>query len=293
MIWRKVHNAQLDADCWNNCVHNSKNEHIYGYTWYLNIVSEDWVGYVLNDYQAVFAVPVRKKLGVLYVFQPEFYQRSDVFGNYNKDSLDALSSEILKSFSKINITTAIKLFEPSEVLKNLILQDYEEQKTSTNTLRNIKKANNNGCQVIEGGNTDCDDAINLFVTNTKYALAKDFKFKFASLTRVLHNNSGLVIKKVIIENKAIAYAVCAKSKSRLTLILLATSAESKTKGAAHMVVQAMVDHSKSLNLIFDFEGSNNPGIARFYKSFGAKVESYFYFDQKLVLGLKNRLLKKA
>lgn len=293
MSWLKLDNSKIDTVRWNRCVLNSKNEHVYGYTWYLKEVAESWVGFVLEDYNAVFGVPVKQKLGFFYIFQPDFYQRSEVFGDYSTADLFDLSAAVLKHFSKINITTAQNLFERSQVLNNLIIPDYLENNISTNTKRNINKAKKADCLVLESGIEDCNEAIDLFVSNTSYKLASNFKSQFLSLTNSLNHNSSLVIRKIIKQNENIAFAVCAKSERRLTLLLLANSSESKKYGAAHLLIQSLLEYSKLLHLIFDFEGSNNPGIARFYKSFGALHEPYFYFDQKLVLGLKNQLLKKV
>ena len=61
------------------CVANSFNRLIYGFSWYLNVVCDDWDALVYNDYEAVFPLPKRKKWGIDYIYQPFFCQQLGVF----------------------------------------------------------------------------------------------------------------------------------------------------------------------------------------------------------------------
>ena len=59
--------------------------------------------------------------------------------------------------------------------------------------------------------------------------------------------------------------------------LLCTSGN-KTKGrsfgASHLVINTFIQQHAGKNMILDFEGSNIPEIAFFFKGFGAKAEEY-------------------
>ena len=67
MIRYQTH-RELDFDKW---IHAYQAEHslIYGFSWYLDAICDDWDGLVMNDYEAVFPLPKRKKGGVPYVYQ--------------------------------------------------------------------------------------------------------------------------------------------------------------------------------------------------------------------------------
>ena len=43
----------VDKTKWNSCVHYASNGEIYGYTWYLDNISKNWMGLVEGDYESV------------------------------------------------------------------------------------------------------------------------------------------------------------------------------------------------------------------------------------------------
>lgn len=44
----------FELNKWNGCVHYAMNGVPYGYSWFLDAVSKDWIGVVENDYESVF-----------------------------------------------------------------------------------------------------------------------------------------------------------------------------------------------------------------------------------------------
>jgi hypothetical protein len=48
------------------------------------------------------------------------------------------------------------------------------------------------------------------------------------------------------------------------------------------VIDSILKKYSETDYILDFEGSMIPGIARFFKSFGAKEEEYFSFKKYVV-----------
>ena len=49
-----IQHKDIDFEKWDACVANSFNRLIYGFSWYLDVVCDDWDALVLNDYEAVF-----------------------------------------------------------------------------------------------------------------------------------------------------------------------------------------------------------------------------------------------
>ena len=74
-----IEHKDIDFEKWDACVANSFNRLIYGFSWYLDVVCDDWDALVLNDYEAVFPLPKRKKWGIEYVYHPFFCQQLGVF----------------------------------------------------------------------------------------------------------------------------------------------------------------------------------------------------------------------
>src|SRR5687768_17286505 len=90
---------EIDKQKWDRCIDNAADGLIYGYSFYLDSMADDWCGLVLNDYEAVMPLPFRKKFGMRYVYQPAFIAQLGVFGgNGNKDTYDAFLNAIPASF---------------------------------------------------------------------------------------------------------------------------------------------------------------------------------------------------
>ena len=53
MIITLIDRADIDKTKWNSCVHYATNGEIYGYTWYLDNISKNWMGLVEGDYESV------------------------------------------------------------------------------------------------------------------------------------------------------------------------------------------------------------------------------------------------
>ena len=62
MDLRLLSREAIEAAKWNGCVHYASNSKIYGYTWYLDNVAEEWMGLVEGDYQSVFPLVFNQKL---------------------------------------------------------------------------------------------------------------------------------------------------------------------------------------------------------------------------------------
>jgi len=84
---------QIDKNKWDHCVEKAQNHLTYAYTWYLDIICDQWAGLVEDDYHAVMPLCFNKKLlGYKQLYQPAFNQQAGVF------SLSPLSEEKIKSF---------------------------------------------------------------------------------------------------------------------------------------------------------------------------------------------------
>ena len=51
-------NKEIDFKKYDACIAAAINSRIYAYSWYLNIVADNWDALVLNDYEAVMPLPI-------------------------------------------------------------------------------------------------------------------------------------------------------------------------------------------------------------------------------------------
>jgi hypothetical protein len=64
---------ELDDVKYNNCIAESTQSNVYAFSWYLDIVSDQWSALILNDYEAVMPLTWNSKFKFLnYAIQPFF-----------------------------------------------------------------------------------------------------------------------------------------------------------------------------------------------------------------------------
>jgi hypothetical protein len=82
--------SQVVTEKWDACVKESSNGLIYSTTAYLDAMTDNWHGVVIDDYRAVMAIPWRIKFGFRYSYMPPFMQQLGLTGDFNEADLKAV-----------------------------------------------------------------------------------------------------------------------------------------------------------------------------------------------------------
>ena len=130
---------ELDIDKYNFCVENSIQSRVYAFSWYLDIVSDNWDALVLNDYEAVMPIPWNSKFGLKYVVQPCFCQQLNVYSkrNIDKTILDKFFKSIPIRYLFNNLNLGFQIIHKDIITKqNFIL---ELNKTYDIVFKNYRK----------------------------------------------------------------------------------------------------------------------------------------------------------
>ena len=75
-----IKRQEIDIAKWNRCIASADNGLIYGYSWYLDHMADNWDALVLNDYEAVMPLTWRRKYTIKYLYQPPFCQQLGIYG---------------------------------------------------------------------------------------------------------------------------------------------------------------------------------------------------------------------
>jgi len=172
---RFLHRDEIDDTKWDACVYASFNSLVYAYTWYLDNVADNWDALVLDDYKTVMPLPIRKKWGFTYAYQPFFCQQLGIFSTakLSQEIVNAFFNTIPAHISYINIQTNI-FTKPttgniiSKQKKNFhlpLIPTYEklEHSYNSNTKRNLKKAQKAKVELLE--NAEPSSIIKLYRDN--------------------------------------------------------------------------------------------------------------------------------
>ena len=283
---------EIDFDKYNNCVENAYNTRIYAYSWYLDIVAnKNWEVLVLGDYQAVMPLPfkrVKSKLLKKMIVQPLFCQQLGVF------SLTELLGNTLQNFiiefKKFNIytynfnanNTSFIENEQALIKKNNfelhLKQEYFDIKKNYNKglKSNINKSKKSGLAIKKG--LDFSKFRKMKIENSFHKIKEtDFKKMEALTQKIIHNSKGNFYA-VYKESELVSISFFIKTQKRIIYLLSSANAIGKKTGATSFLLNSMIKKNSEKDMIFDFEGAMIDGLAKFFKSFGAKNNEYLEYN---------------
>lgn len=281
-----IQREEIDTFKWDQCVDNSSNGLVYGYSFYLDCMSKQWDALVLGDYEAVMPLTWNKKYGICYLYQPAFTASLGVFGN-------KLDQEIITRFihaipAKFRLTeiamNAGNYFSDPETIHtlrtNFILplnKDYPSiySNYKENVRRNIKKAMQLGCRAETGIPLDAIVELSKPAMKSLTRIRDEDYLNFEELYRLLYQRKQALTYGVYAANdQLVASCVYFFSHRRSYYILVGNHPNGKVMGASHWLIDCFIRDHAGQDLILDFEGSDLRNLAFFYSSFGAAAERY-------------------
>jgi len=300
-VIRYIDRKDIDDEKWNACLERAFNGNLYGRSWFLDIVADNWAGLVENDYERIFPLVFRRKFGLSYIYQPFFTQQLGLFSTTRLDAgkLEEFIGAIPSRFrrAEMNLNT---LNNPSGTHYKIIPQvnheldlinSYEKirQGYSENLVRNLKKAEKAGLSVSR--NIKPDDIIALFRQNRGKDIGHLGDTDYMRLKRIAYTcmYKGMAGIQGVYDdrNQLVAGAFFIRSHNKAVFLFSGLSDEGRKSGAMPFLIDAYLRHNAGKHLTFDFDGSNDADLARFYKSFGSREVHY----QRVIIDRMPALLK--
>ena len=285
---RYLKHKEIDRERWDQALARSVNGRVYASSWYLDIVSPGWDALVDEDYLSIFPLTHRRKAGIRYLCQPFFTQQLGLFSGAHLTAglLDEFLTAIPERFRFIEIHLN-SLNKPDPAKYELVSRQNHEldliisyenllANYSQNTRRNILKAVESGVTI--GRKVATDELITLFRENfgKKEGVLRfgDYVTLRKLIDQARGNNLGYLTGAYGRDGSLNAAAFFLKERSRIYYLFAASAPEARENGAMFMLVDQSVREHSMKPLTLDFEGGNDPGIGRFYKSFGAAATRY-------------------
>lgn len=270
---------------WDQHLASALNRVPYARAWYLDLVCPGWG--ILFDESRGFLMPIPEKttLGVRRILQPPYCQQLGIFGQHIPDS--ALCDEFighgslrvvqlhiaLNASNQFSENTKGLYFRPDFVLH--LEKSYNElfSRFDENTHRNIKKAEKAGVKIRK---SSVPDSLLQLKWNNRPA---GMQLKFFQLVRqiihqALERNEGEIWYSFAPNNEPLAGCFFLKDDLRSVYLIAASSPKGKESSAMFLLVNRFIETYAGTGRLLDFEGSTIPGIARFFKGFGATKVVY-------------------
>lgn len=298
MNFKCLKHTKIDAEKWNQCINTALNSRIYAYTWHLDRTAVKWDALVWGDYEYVMPLPLGKKLGIKYLYQPAYSQQLGIFPSPPTKVSEAFYEYIYANFRfsdvQLNSENLSRTNESKivfNVRKNFLLplsKSYEQLCTgfSTNTKRNITKGQKYKLNMVTG--IRLEEYLEFKARATPAEITpKNLVVLKTLIAFGLRKGFGKLYGVYTANNELCAAAYFCKHKERLIYFNAATNETGKKLGGMFFLLNALIEQNAEKNIILDFEGSIIPGIARFFAGFGAKAENYYQLNfNRLPLLLK-------
>lgn len=242
-----------------------------------------WMGIILNDYEAVFPICYKKKWGITYCYTPAFIQ---CFSCNNKnENLDLIQKEIQKVAKYGDVMlSATNETNVAQSKCNYILSldtNYEliYKNYKSDLKQNLKKATKENLVYLQSN--DINHAVELYKTIYADRMnginPNDFK-NFKKLCKLFQQSGNCIVREVRnSENNLLAIALLLKDKYRFYNLANSTTILGRKTEANHFLIDRIIHEFSNTNAVFDFEGSDLPGVKTFYQKFGAVNEPYFHW----------------
>lgn len=277
----------IDKTKWDATITECGN--IYAYSWYLDIVHPGWEALVEDDYQAVMPMTGGKKFGINYLYQPYFVQQLGVFSKApltqekQMEFLNAIPKKYRFAEIRLNesntLSNDIKGFEYHRNVLLDLNQDYNAIRAQyhQNTKRNLAKAEGNNLQLVD---TVIPYHVVALFTENRGALLD--KWGDAEYARLITLTQTAVTRKhafiLGVTEKGVGQLICAaifmKTKDRVTFLFSGLTEEGKQRQAMTYLLDQVIQKFANQPITFDFEGSDDDNLSRFYLGFGGHEVKY-------------------
>jgi hypothetical protein len=300
-----IKHKNIDRVKWDTLIDKALNRNCYAYSWYLDLVCEGWDGLVEDDYISVMPVPIGRKMFVDYVYQPMSAQQLGVF------SRNEITQTLVESFLKI-ISERFNYIELNLNYGNVYsftgfsqkeMINYELNLNDLYSVIRMKFKYNTRWQIKEILKT------NLHIEKSKDVLTTINMFKenkghiYTNIKQRNYDTLQKLMESLILMNKAEAWYVKDESgkvmagafflmfEGRIIFLFSGRTEEARNNKSMYFMINSIIEEYSGKNMIFDFVGSNDPGVGHFYKSFGAEEKKYLRI-KKNTLPFFIRWLKK-
>lgn len=294
-----VTHEHIDMTLWDECIAAAPNGNVYAWSWYLDQVHPGWDAMVEmngDKYLTVMPITRKKKYGIQYLCQPFFAQQLGVFSvqPLTQEHIRAFLQAIPKKFLlvEIRLNEGNLLDTPLKGIENhrnhllelncnydVLLSHYHE-----NTTRNLKKSLKNNLMLVK--QVPVTIVIELFRAHRGASVKHWGDAEYARLERltaraIASSNAFVYGIRTTDNEDVICGALFVKSHHRITFLFSGMNELGRETGAMTFLIDRVIQEHAGQPLVFDFEGSDDDHLSRFYHGFGSVAVSYPSFCYRL------------
>lgn len=291
MTPRYILRENLDLRKWDSCIRQSVNGLVYAESVYLDQMADHWDALVLGDYEAVMPLTWKRKFGIRYLYQPAFIQQGGIFSpgkttpKLVAQFLEAAMAEFRFAEFTLNHQNPVTQLPPG--VKAVQRHNYlMRMGVSYDTLRRhydpyIRQRIKRAAQQELSYRTSTDLAGILRLYRSLYDekiggfAARDYT-RFLKLCLIWEKENRVMLRDVWNQEgtRRLAAVILIRDGRRIYNMVSCLTPEGRKKLANYFMYDAVARECADTGRILDFEGSDVPGIAYFYRKWATLDQPY-------------------
>jgi hypothetical protein len=285
---RYLKREEIDILRWDACVTNAPNGWIFARSFFLDGLGK-WGALVEGDYAHILPLPERKKYGIRYIYIPPFAGQLGIIGTapISGQLTDLFIRAIPAYFRLVDIFLNEQNPGPSipgittSKRTNYTLPLKEEyaalyDRYTGDAKKNLRRTSGLGLTPC----TDIPMAKIVEMYRAAYGkkserISEEEYSRLAALgDRCLKEGNGFSLGIQNPQGDLLAAAFFGKDNKRIYYILGAPSQQGRRSNAVHSLIDEVIKEYAGTNIVFDFEGSDIPSVASFYRKFSPLTGHY-------------------
>lgn len=296
-----VKNQAIDKQRWDATIEADPKGLPYAYSWYLDkATSGNWDALITPDYEFLLPLPWNRKIfGLHQIYAPLLTQQLGIAGPNLSEiiTLNFLNS-IPNKFKKIVLPLNQQINNPAFRTKtNLIIslkKEYQiiQQGYKKNLVRGIRTAK-------EKTSINESQMINDLLTFYQQTLKGHLNFsnndwqKIHQIVHSIHKHLETLMLEIRNEKgQRLALGIFVITKKRIVYLLGCANPEGRKSFSSSYILDTVIRQYSNTNRIFDFEGSDIPGVYKFFKSFGSEEANISIFEKNELPWLVRKLMER-
>ena len=278
---RFLERGQINTDKWDGLIRSSPNGLAYALTGILDKLSPGWCALVSGEYDTVMPLTQGSKYGVRYLYQPPFLQQLGLFGTINEAIITQFIDAAIQHyrFAEIHLNHASQC-PGTYPRQNFILpldRTYEQIAGGFSTAhsKNLKRAGNAGLGYVQSKAIESNVNLNYRLIGSNIGSVK--RSHYDAIIEIAATVPEHVICREVWKDEDLqASCVCFIDHRRIYFIMSTVTETGKYNQANHFLIDQLIREFAGQHMLLDFEGSDIPGVAEFYRGFGAINEPYYF-----------------
>ncbi len=271
-----INHKELDKVIWDKKISASASPSFFMLSWVLYILHPNWDALVYLNYEAFMPIPKAQKYGLTYVFQPKFIRSLSIFSE-TEDQIELIIRAFKETYSLVNVNLDFELKESNSngVFQKLSIPSSREllhNVYSKNALRVISKLD---IEIEYKLFYDAGTFIEFFkkIKNIKSLKSNSYSKLHQLINETLKRENGKLIA-AFYKGEMIACGFFIFFQKQVYFMKGTVNKLGREKGAFYGLIDFVLQSLIGRFEHFDFVGSNDKGVAGFYKKFGAEDFSY-------------------